>query len=248
MYSEKNIKKILEEVSAGSLSQEEAYTYLSRLPYENLSHARIDHHRNMRKGIPEAVYAPPKTLEQLVDISIALKERAGEVFISRLEKHIYDELITKCPFLKYNEKARIAYYKDEDRNDDNGFFTVLTAGTGDIPVAEEASVTLEFKGKKVKRFFDCGVAGIHRLTDILGEISESKAIICVAGMEGALPGVVAGLVAPPVIGVPTSVGFGSAFKGVAPLLTMLNACSQGLAVVNIDGGFSAACFALSMEK
>jgi pyridinium-3,5-biscarboxylic acid mononucleotide synthase len=249
MYSEKIVRTILNDVQVGKLSAEKAYEKLKHLPYENLSFARLDHHRSMRKNMPEAIYAPGKTFEQLIKIVRSFKKGGQRILITRLERSVFQKLQKKIPFLSYSDGGKIAYYspvKDEKRSKTKDAIAVLTAGTGDIPVAEEAAVTLEVMGIPVRRVYDCGVAGLHRLLDLLHQFNETKAIICIAGMDGALPSVVAGMVDKPIIAVPTSVGYGANFQGVAPLLTMLNSCAPGVAVVNIDNGYGAACFALMM--
>ncbi len=248
-FTQKSIEKILKQVEGRRLSSRRAFEKLKHLPYETLSFARIDHHRSFRKGFPEAVYAPGKTAKQLEKIIASIQRAGHNLIVTRLEKKVYRALRRKFPSLRYSEDGRIAYFKPSSRIHTNGKISsvvVLTAGTSDLPVAEEAAFTLELIGRRVVRIYDCGVAGLHRLLDQLPRLKEAKAIICVAGMEGALASVVAGLVDKPVIAVPTSVGYGASFKGLAPLLTMLNSCAQGVAVVNIDNGFGAACFAASV--
>jgi pyridinium-3,5-biscarboxylic acid mononucleotide synthase len=254
MYSQERVATILKKVQQGSLSPEEAYKSLQYLPYEDLHCARLDHHRRMRTEMPEVVFAPGKTLAQLRVIIPALKKAAQGILITRLEEKTYKILKKNFPFLSYSREGRIAFSRAlkrkrkntqprDDRTRPKRFIAVITAGTSDIPVAEEASVTLEVLGCPVKRFYDCGVAGIHRVLDIVPVVRDAEAIICVAGMEGALPSVVAGLLDVPVVAVPTSIGYGASFGGVTPLLAMLNSCATGVAVMNIDNGFGAACFA-----
>jgi len=251
MYSKAIIQDILSDVESGKVSAKAAFKKLQHLPYESLDMARIDHHRGIRTSMPEVVFAPGKSLEQLSKIIPSLKKAQQSILVTRLEKPLFGKLNKKFPFLSYSEEGKIAFYKETQKkskkvkikNADRNVVAIVTAGTSDIPVAEEAAITLEVMGRDVSRFFDCGVAGIHRLFDVLPEIRTAQAIICVAGMEGALPSVLAGLVHKPVIAVPTSVGYGASFGGVAPLLTMLNSCAAGVAVMNIDNGFGAACFA-----
>ena len=255
-YTQKSIEKILNGVASRRISTGKAFEKLKNLPYETFSFARVDHHRSLRKGFPEAIYAPGKTVEQLEKIIGSIRKSGQSLIVTRLEEKIYRTLRRKFPDLRYSKKARIAYFRQTGvngthrpslrGNDEQKSVAILTAGTSDLPVAEEAAVTLELIGKKVARIYDCGVAGLHRLLDQLPKLKGAKAIICVAGMEGALASVVAGLVDKPVIAVPTSVGYGANFKGLAALLTMLNSCAQGVAVVNIDNGFGAACFAASI--
>ena len=262
--TQKTIERILKQVESRKLSSGRAFERLKNLPYETFSFARIDHHRNLRKGIPEAIYAPGKTAEQLEKIIQSVKKSGQSLIVTRLEKEIYQKLSKKISGLRYSKEGRIGYFnvgagsprpiRIKGRGNPvptNGSvlhndIAVLTAGTSDLPVAEEAAITLELVGKKVARIYDCGVAGLHRLLDQLPKLKEVKVIICIAGMEGALASVVAGLVDKPVVAVPTSVGYGANFKGLAALLTMINSCAQGIAVVNIDNGFGAACFAASV--
>lgn len=249
MYSQKAIQNLLRQVSNGKITADEAYQRLRRLPYEMMGCVRFDNHRVIRKTLPEAVYAPGKSLRQLVSIVAAAKKSHHPLIITRLEKTMFVRLRKRYSFLKYSEEGRLAYaarmIKNKNtRSVEREKVAVITAGTSDIPVAEEAAITLELGGIAVARYFDCGVAGIHRLIDVSAALEQSRVIICVAGMEGALVSVVAGMVNRPVIAVPTSVGYGASFKGVAPLLTMLNSCAPGVGVVNIDNGYGAACLAL----
>ncbi|MBI2167234.1 MAG: nickel pincer cofactor biosynthesis protein LarB [Candidatus Omnitrophica bacterium] len=261
------IEKILKQVESRRLSSRRAFEKLKNLPYETFSFARVDHHRPLRKGFPEAVYAPGKTLPQLEKILRSVKDSGQNLIVTRLEKKNYEALRKKIPGLRYSRGARIAYFSRSVKRRSaarlsgtarlarrqpavNGILpspvAVLTGGTGDIPVAEEAAISLSLMGCEPVRIYDCGVAGLHRLLDEVPRLEKVRAIICVAGMEGALASVVSGLVDKPVIAVPTSVGYGASFKGIAPLLTMLNSCAPGVAVVNIDNGFGAACFAVTV--
>ena len=242
VYTQKAIQNILSRIAKHKLSSKKAFEKLRRLPYESLKFARLDHHRLLRKNLPEIIYAPGKTDEQLKGIARAFSRNGHPLIVSRLSESQFKKLKRKIPKLSYSKTARVAFLKPK-KLDRGPFVALVTGGTGDMPVAEEAAVTLEAMGKEVRRFYDCGVAGIHRLIDHLPEIEKADIIICVAGMEGALPSVLAGLLPKPIIAVPTSVGYGSSFKGITPLLTMLNSCAQGVAVVNIDSGLSAACFA-----
>lgn len=215
--------------------------------YENLSFARVDHHRMLRKGFSEVVYCKGKTAGQVKKILDSLLKKTEFVILTRADKKLYEYLKKARPSLKYNEDAGIIYLKTR-KPDSKKLVLILTAGTSDIPVAEEARLTLEIMGNKVKAIYDVGVAGIHRLFDKLPEISKANVVIVVAGMEGALASVVAGLTDRPVIAVPTSVGYGASFKGIAPLLTMMNCCAPGVSVVNIDNGFGAGYFASLINK
>lgn len=239
---EKEIKNILTKFKKGKISFQEFYRYLENLPYYDLEFAKLDMHRSIRKGFPEVIYAPSKNLEQLISIVKLFLQRKERIIITKL-KSIYFKKISKIfPELKYNPIAKICYYRPYNVKA-KGMVAIITGGTGDIPVAEEAATTLEVMGSRVIKIYDVGVAGVHRLLDKLKTIKKAKVIIVVAGMEGALASLVSGLVKQPVIAVPTSVGYGANFKGIAPLLTMLNSCSPGVAVVNIDNGFGAGYFA-----
>lgn len=240
------IEKILKQVASRKLSSRRAFEKLKNLPYETFSFARVDHHRLLRKGYPEAVYAPGKTIPQLEKIIRSIKSSGQNLIVTRLEEETFKRLKKKITDLRYSEEGRIGYLKGAQDDGTGARIAVLTGGTSDIPVAEEAAVTLSLMGCEPIRIYDCGVAGLHRLLDELPRLNEARVILCVAGMEGALASVVSGLTDKPVIAVPTSVGYGASFKGIAPLLTMLNSCAPGVAVVNIDNGFGAACFAAAV--
>jgi len=241
-FSEQGLKKILRQVSSGKICPKGAYERLKNLPYEALGFARVDHHRPLRKKLPEAIYAPGKSREQIRKILKSHLAAGEPLLLTRLDEGVYGDLRKEFPGLCYSPEARLAYQNGRKIRKKDAPVAVITAGTSDIPVAEEAAVTLEVMGKNVVRIYDCGVAGLHRLVDKLPELARAKAVICVAGMEGALPSVVAGLVSAPVIAVPTSIGYGASFEGLSALLSMLNSCAQGVAVMNIDNGFGAACF------
>jgi len=243
MYTQKAIEEILRKVSKRKLSPQKAFQKLRHLSYESLSFANLDHHRPLRKNLPEVIYAPGKTIVQLEKIAKAFTKNGSLLLITRLDGEKFNKLRKRFPKLAYSKEGCIAYSTNGKKQTLSGEVAIVTAGTSDIPIAEEARITLEAVGRKVKKFYDLGVAGLHRLLDHMRGIEQADVIICIAGMEGALPSVLAGLVSKPVIAVPTSVGYGSSFKGIAPLLTMLNSCAQGVAVVNIDSGFSAACLA-----
>lgn len=245
-----DIKILLAQLRSKKISIEDAYSKLKNLPYEDLGFAKIDHHRHLRKGFPEVIYCEGKTPGQIAHIAYRISRHGHAVLATRANRKAYVAVEKMFKEAKYYETARIITVKQEQRKQTTKHRTrevaIITAGTADLPVAEEAAVTAEFLGLKVERFFDVGVAGIHRLLKNMKKIDKAKVIIVVAGMEGALPSVVGGLVDKPVIAVPTSVGYGSSFKGLAALLTMLNSCAPGVAVVNIDNGFGAAVMAYTI--
>ncbi|MFJ7976734.1 nickel pincer cofactor biosynthesis protein LarB [Peribacillus sp. JNUCC 23] len=231
------LENILEQVQKGTLSVEEAKEQLAT--YENLGFAKVDHHRKKRQGFAEIIFGEGKTAEQIVSISEALRSKNNQVLITRISKEKAEMVLKVLPDFIYNETAQILYWKDQKEIERNsqGYIAVICAGTSDLRVAEEAAVTAEVLGSKVHRIYDVGVAGIHRLLNHLEEIQQATVSVVVAGMEGALPSVVGGLVSHPVIAVPTSVGYGANFNGLSALLTMLNSCASGISVVNIDNGF-----------
>ncbi|MFQ5824119.1 MAG: nickel pincer cofactor biosynthesis protein LarB [bacterium] len=244
MYKEK-IKEILLTLKNHQISVEEALKKLENLPYEDLGFANIDHHRALRKGFPEVVYCQNKRPEQVLEIIKKIAEH-NDVLATRASGEIYDSVKEVVRNAEYNEISKSIIVKHRNiasRNLNSNKILVISAGTSDIPVAEEAVVTAEVMGNAVERLYDVGVAGIHRLFNNKEKIEEANVLIIVAGMDGVLPSVVSGLVEKPVIAVPTSVGYGASFQGVGPLLTMLNACAPGITVVNIDNGFGAGYFA-----
>ncbi|MBU1061771.1 MAG: nickel pincer cofactor biosynthesis protein LarB [Candidatus Omnitrophica bacterium] len=247
MDSQQSIKQLLRELHAKKITVHKAYQQLKDLPYKDLDFARLDYHRSLRKGFGEVLYCEGKKPEHIKKILKDVLKRDKHILLTRASKTLYGYLKKAYPKLKYNELARIIYLKKKIRKTKRKVL-ILTAGTSDIPVAEEARLTLDVLGHKVKTVYDVGVAGIHRLFDRLTEISKANVIIVVAGMEGALASVVAGITDRPVIAVPTSVGYGSSFKGLAPLLTMMNCCAPGVSVVNIDNGFGAGYFASLINK
>ncbi|MBU1187094.1 MAG: nickel pincer cofactor biosynthesis protein LarB [Acidobacteria bacterium] len=230
---------ILNQVKSGTLSPEDAYTELKDLPYQDLHFAKIDHHREIRRGQPEIVYGLGKTDEQIEIIARAILEKGSNLLVTRTGPAVHDALKKDFPDIQYNAPARAVFLKHDKPAGGKGKIAIITAGTSDIPVAEEANVTCDILGNETDRLFDVGVAGIHRLFGELDRIRSARVIICVAGMEGALPSVIAGVTDVPVIAVPTSVGYGASLNGLAALLTMLNSCSGGIGVVNIDNGFGA---------
>jgi len=218
--------------------------------YEDIGFAKIDHHRVKRKGFPEVIYCQGKTPQQIAKIAKRISQNNHDVLATRADRKAFQAIKKVLKEAKYHETARIITMtqKTGDRRQVTGNIAIITAGTADIPVAEEAAVTAEFLGLKVDRIFDVGVAGIHRLVKNMGRIAKARVLIVIAGMEGALPSVVGGLVDKPVIAVPTSVGYGANFKGLSALLTMMNTCAPGVAAVNIDNGFGAAVMAYTILR
>ena len=241
------VRALLEAVAAGALAPEQALARLRSLPVEDLRFARVDLHRSLRHGVPEAVFCQGKTPEQVVAIVRRLAEGHDNVLATRAEPAVVAALLASGLSCQVHEAARLVVVKPVAR-EGVGLIVVVSAGTSDLPVAEEAAVTAEAMGNHVERVFDCGVAGLHRLVPHLDRLNEANAIIAVAGMEGALPSVLGGLVDRPVIAVPTSVGYGASFGGVAALLAMLNSCAPGVSVVNIDNGYGAAAQANQINK
>ncbi len=244
------ILELLGRVAAGESSPAEALDRLSWLPVEDVSgengvFARLDHHRSLRVGHPEVVYCPGKTVEQLLSICARFADRGAGFLATRADTEAFAALKTAFPEAAFNEIGRIVHLSGNDSGVDHtrGTIVIATGGTADLPVAEEAAVTARALGNPVEKLFDVGVAGLHRLLQNSDTLQRAAVIIAVAGMEGALPSVIGGLVAAPVIAVPTSSGYGASFGGLAALLAMLNSCAAGLVVVNIDNGFGAACAA-----
>ena len=238
------LKKLLGELHDQKLTPKEAFQKLKTLPYENLDFARIDHHRSIRSGMPEVIYCEGKNSKQLTTIIKKIYQAGNDILATRLTQEIYNSIKSAIPKKAlYNSTARTLIIQKAKKKTKCGLINIVSAGTSDIPVAEEAAITAEMLGSNVERTFDVGVAGIHRLLDKIELIQRSKVIIAVAGMDGALASVVGGVVDCPVIAVPTSVGYGASFGGVAALLTMLNSCATGVATVNIDNGFGAGCIA-----
>ena len=245
---ETTIKALLDDVAAGRLRIEDAVARLRDLPFADLGEAKVDHHRELRTGLPEAVFGQGKTPEQVAMICDELAARsAGAVLVTRANEEQYQRVLLTQPQSVLHRDARIIVVKPSGAAP-GGVVVVASAGTADQPVAEEACVTLEATGHKVERLRDVGVAGLHRLLASRDAIDRADVIIVVAGMEGALASIVGGLAAVPVIAVPTSVGYGAGAGGIAPLLTMLNSCATGVAVVNIDNGFGAAMFAATILR
>jgi NCAIR mutase (PurE)-related protein len=241
------LKLLLEQVAGGSVSVEEALSELRHLPYEDLDFAKIDHHRGIRDHIPEVVLGLGKTPDQVAAIGKRLADETGRLLVTRLDRDGYRALQAAVPDAEYDELARTATV-DRDPQPLLPGVTVVCAGTSDLPVAREAATTARMMGSDARLISDVGVAGIHRLFDHLDGLMQANVIVVIAGMEGALPSVVSGLVAVPVIAVPTSIGYGASFNGLAPLLAMLNSCAAGVSVVNIDNGFGAGYLAGQINR
>jgi pyridinium-3,5-biscarboxylic acid mononucleotide synthase len=234
-----SIRKLFQEVRRGTLSPDEAVTRLRHLPFEDLGFAKIDHHRALRAGMPEVIFGEGKTSAQVAGIFARLAKHGGNVLATRADEKQFAVVKKKVRKAEYRELARAIVLQRDEKIYGKGIISVVSAGTSDIPVAEEAVVTAELMGNEVQHFYDVGVAGIHRLLANRQAIARARVVIVCAGMEGALPSVVGGLVGVPVIAVPTSIGYGASFKGLAALLGMLNSCASNVCVVNIDNGFGA---------
>jgi NCAIR mutase (PurE)-related protein len=242
MHPEK-LRSLIAAVSRGELSVDEAMSSLKSLPYEDLGFAKLDHHRHLRRGFPEVILCERKTKEQVVGIVNSMVEHECNVLATRISRDFFEAVHQVHKKARYHQDARAMTITLHPIKRRKGTVVIITAGTSDIAVAEEAAITAEMMGCRVKRVFDVGVAGIHRLFDRTSEMNKADSIVVAAGMEGALASVVGGLVECPVVAVPTSVGYGASFDGLAALLGMLNTCSPGVSVVNIDNGFGAGYFA-----
>lgn len=242
------LKRLLENVKTGDVSIDDAVNELKKLPFEDLGFAKLDHHRNLRNGYPEVIYCQGKTIGQIKTIVTKLMERDNNIMATRADKAVYDGIREVTDDAVYYEMARIVVVKKREIPLNDKTIAVVTAGTSDIPVAEEAAVTAETMGNSVNRIYDVGVAGIHRLFAKTDDLMKANVLIVAAGMEGALASVVGGIVDKPVIAVPTSIGYGANFGGLAALLTMLNSCASGVGVVNIDNGFGAGYLASMINK
>lgn len=240
-------REVLERLKAGQISIEEAENFFKRQPYEEMGYAKLDMHRKVRSGFAEVIYCSGKADEHLMKIFERLYEQDQEVMGTRASQHQYDLIREKFPMAQYDPLSRIIKIEKPGK-ELKGRIAVCSAGTADIPVAEEAAQTAEYFGTKVDRIYDIGVSGIHRMLSKLDEIQEANCIVAVAGMEGALASVLGGLVEKPVIAVPTSVGYGASFHGVSALLTMINSCANGIAVVNIDNGYGAGYMATQINR
>jgi NCAIR mutase (PurE)-related protein len=245
------LRALLDEVRSGTVTPESAHEqllqYLRQSPYENLDFARIDHHRSVRQGFPEVVYGPGKTPEQIAKISERIVAAGHNLLVTRTGLDAFDAVRQRLPTASFHEQARTITLRTAPLPEGRGTILIVAAGTADLPVAEEAVVSAEIMGNRVDRLYDVGVAGLHRLLAEHARLSSARVVIVAAGMEGALPSVVGGLVDVPVIAVPTSVGYGASFGGMTALLGMLNSCASGVSVVNIDNGFGAAAIASSIN-
>jgi pyridinium-3,5-biscarboxylic acid mononucleotide synthase len=246
--NQEKIRALLEGVQNGAVSCDEALVSLRDLPFEDLGFAKVDHHRGLRQGFPEVIFSQGKTPAQVAAIAQSLHARGATVLATRAVPEAFEAVRQAVPGATYHETARLIFIAGEVAPNLPGRAGVLAAGTSDLPVAEEAAASLEAMGATVERLFDVGVAGLHRLLHHRSLFSTCDVLIVCAGMEGALPSVVGGLVDIPVIAVPTSVGYGASFGGLAALLGMLNTCASGVAVVNIDNGFGAAAFAATILR
>jgi hypothetical protein len=236
----KTLREILESVAAGRTTVNEALGRLKHLPFEDLAYACVDHHRSLRKGFPEVIFGEGKSTDHILGIMGAMVKEGDTVMITRLSQEKATEIVAQHPESTYHEKARVLVRPSGlAKPFAKGLIMVMTAGTSDVPVAEEAAVTAATMGHRVKKVYDVGVSGIHRLVCHSRSWQEATVFIVVAGMEGALPSVVGGLVDKPVIAVPTSIGYGASFGGITALLGMLNSCTSNVSVVNIDNGFGA---------
>lgn len=240
-------RDVLEKVKSGEISVEDACQYFRREPFEEMGYAKLDTHRKLRSGFPEVVFCSGKTQEHLLHIFNKLYEEEGEVFGTRASQEQFEFLKSRLPKVQYDPLSRILKIEEKEKQH-IGKIAVCTAGTADIPVAEEAAQTAEYFGSQAERIYDVGVSGIHRLMSRLDVIQSANCVIAVAGMEGALASVLGGLVDKPVIAVPTSVGYGANFHGLSALLTMINSCANGIAVVNIDNGYGAGYIATQINR
>ena len=236
----KTLLELLAEVQRGALTPEDASARLANLPFEDIGHTRIDHHRALRNGLPEVIYAAGKTPQQVAEIFTRMAATGVDVLATRVSEAVAEAVLPSHPSATYHREARILSLRQSPAPAPVGHIAVLCAGTSDVSVAEEAALTAEAFNVRVTRLYDVGVAGLHRLLAVRDQLLEAQAVIVCAGMEGALPSVVGGLVRVPVLAVPTSVGYGASFAGAAALLGMLNSCSPNVSVVNIDNGFGAA--------
>lgn len=243
-----DIRKLLEDIQNGKATIEEGLKKLEDLPFKDLGYAMVDNHREMRVGYPEVIYCSGKTPEQVKGIVQFMLTKDCNILGTRAAEDVYRAVCEICPDAEYNKLARTITIKRKELKLPDTYIAVVTAGTSDIPVAEEAAITAEVLGNRVERIFDVGVAGIHRLFSKLDIIKAARVIVVVAGMEGALASIVGGLVDKPVIAVPTSIGYGANFGGLSALLTMLNSCASGVSVVNIDNGFGAGYLASMINK
>ncbi len=241
-------REILEKVKRGDMTVEEAENYFKSAPFVDLGYAKLDYHRKVRTGFPEVVFCEGKSDEHIVSIFVKLYEEDGRVLGTRATQHQYELIKASLPKAEYDIVSRIIKIEQEPQSDKIGDIAVCCGGTADIPVAEEAATVAEYFGNNVRKIYDIGISGLHRLLSHVEDLQSANCIIAVAGMEGALPSVLGGLVSVPVIAVPTSVGYGASFQGVSALLTMINSCANGISVVNIDNGFGAGYIASQINR
>lgn len=245
---EARLLELLQRIKSNDISVQAALQEMKKSPYDDLGFAKVDMHRHLRQGFPEVIYCEGKTAEQIVGIFQHLIGHCeGNILATRANRDVYESVVAKIPEAQYHEQARIITVT-RGVQPRRGHILVVSAGTSDLPVAEEAALTAEIMGNRVERLYDTGVAGIHRLLINGNKLLDARVIIVVAGMDGALPSVVGGLVDKPVIGLPTSVGYGASFGGVSALLAMLNSCASGIGVVNIDNGFGAGYLASRINR
>ncbi len=243
MLNEQTLRRWLREIRDGRRTPRALIDELRRLPMDHTGVARLDTHRRLRRGLPEIIYGDGKTPQQLTQIIRGFLRAEELVLVTRLDPDTFREIQPAFPRLRYDAMARLAYQSTRSVRPRRGLVVVITGGTSDLAIAEEAAITLELLGSRAARLYDAGVAGVHRLLSQWPLLQRARVIVVIAGMEGALASVVAGLVRCPVVAVPTSIGYGASFQGIAPLLTMLNSCVPGIGVVNIDNGFGAAYLA-----
>lgn len=246
-----DLRALLEEVRNGAVSPEAAEArvaeYLREAPFEDLGFARVDHHRALRQGFPEVVFGPGKSADQILAIAERIVSRGHSLLVTRTTEEVHLVVQARLPKAQFHASARAITLRQGDVRPGRGTVLIAAAGTSDLPVAEEAAVTAELMGNTVDRLYDVGVAGLHRLLAAHGRLAAARVVVAVAGMEGALPSVIGGLVEVPVVAVPTSIGYGASFGGLTALLGMLNSCAMGVAVVNIDNGFGAAAIASAIN-
>jgi hypothetical protein len=247
--NQQRLADILDRVAKGNLSPDEAQASLKTMAYEDIDYAHIDHHRSLRKGFPEVIFGQGKTADQIIGIMGSMAKNEEIILVTRIDREKADQVRKAFPAAEYDEAARMLLLKEQEPDLKSlGEILIISAGTSDIPVAKEAVITAQAMGNRVRSIFDVGVAGIHRLFAHREVIENASVLVVVAGMEGALPSVVAGMVRAPVIAVPTSVGYGTSFGGMTALLGMLNSCSSNIAVVNIDNGFGAGYMAATINQ
>jgi len=246
--NQEKIAKLLEQYKSGQIEKDDILEKLKYFPYDDIGFAKIDNQRQLRKGFPEVIFCQGKGIEQIEKICKRIKDTGGKIIATRANEEIYQKIKKIKPEVSYFKEAKIVAEDTEEKKNTNKYILLVSGGTADIPVAEEAGVIAELMGNRVERLYDVGVAGIHRLFDHIEILIHANVLIVTAGMEGALPSVVGGLVDKPIIALPTSVGYGANFKGLSALLTMLNSCAPGLAVVNVDNGFGAGYMASLINK